>query len=947
MIPYVPRVSRQGFGSPRPHTAPQFTPQQQEMMSQDALIQDGKDMIDDLEDLTFLTINQSPETMGIPPTKNSKLEDALRQVGMPHPGTMAITDRHTVDTGGPSTTTIPVRINNLTATAEGTIAINTAMTTPTQQSAQFADSIFTDLEQQDMALNIYRTMGLMMTAVETHDPALAVTQLMIDARAMLQQKITPVERRIQDTHRAHADQPQIRFTYPLWSFRSMKSYWEENQNYHPDHKPMKGMNSLLDMRPDAPYTPRLEEQIWVAGIKGYLERRDENNQVQAAIEPRAEVPHLEARGPYPPIVSGNPLERTTGNDHSGEKDCLVYRDKNNPKTLDIVGSIIQFQRFANDSGYMEHHALHFLEMLMRTVDESAWEPFCHIEDPNIVAETIINIYWMPPKLDQSAKIQEFTRIKGENIYMTYARLVLLLQTHFHWMPQELIQPKSLKEAAKAIIHLVHPGIRVRIGHRRSLARLRREHPMDKIDWDLHFIQLTEDSDKCYRQHIDLKMDTKIDGVFVNFSSIHSLLIQAFNTSIGTKRKLPEDPPSVINPSRSSRQSPEPDNKKVRTTANTSASDTRDHLTPYPSPPPNDRRRQSSGKATPDRRRSASPYQRDRTDRGRAREREVRNNRRIKSLPRGSSISRLAGSRSTSGTRRWASPAATREFEHTKSGNTRTFKEGDKQFGGKIRTRYRSNDDNKYRKQSPDYPRARRDLEETFSFMRNRAKSASPTPAQVPLPVTPTPTPEYFKTTKTDIPPPRPNRQTYHGFPNPPLSPPRTRSATAERSRSSAPRSISRSNSPGYSSQMQKILNMLDEKNYQYWKSKNCNICSLAGHGSAICPTQRCTKCQNYGQHPNDYVCKLVGLKIARSLQVVRVDRAERARLQQQSADSPQINFSQIDQAELIKHLYPPQPAQAAHPIPKPALPTPQPAPPESQITELVSEMGKMLATLKN
>ena len=795
----------------------------------------------------------------------------------------------------------------------------------------FAEDLFSDLRTTTQTLNTYKMLEKLTQAM-TANAGFAESEELRQVRESLTAEIKPIQERINETSRSSEHQPKVLFIYPKWSLRTVKSWFLENKNWSPETKPIQGENALIDLRHDRPAQPNIiAATAAVPGIQAVPQIQDaDGNITTRGVCFQPPEPAYGDRGPYPEIITGAALERTLGNELRRERECFVMRDKNDPRSIDVVNTIKQFAKYSNSCGYTETHALSFLERLMCTIDSRGWEPYQHMTDANKVAESIINVHWVPGSLDQSAKLQEFIRPETENIYLTYNRLEQLLQTHYHWMPIEAQAKKASKEAAKAIVYLIHPALRIKITNRRAMARIRKEDPMENKSWDLKLIQLSEQGNPKFRQKGDLQLETKIEGIFVNFAALSiEKLIAAFSTTVSHKRKRePDLTPNIISKDKTV---PEPQEKKVKHDAEASGRDTRRHLTP--------KHRNRSAESIDSSEGEPTESSRSRSTDSRPTRSDSRRNIRVGNLPRGISSSKNSGSVSPKNTRRWASPNNTRQFERKPEGDIKVYRKGDNLFNKKIRSRYKSQGENKYRKKSsyasmephkvPLPPDSMDEDEDETPAPKPKQKEVKPkiTPPETGFE-------DMFPTEESDIaklsPTPTYTRATS-------ASPTRGRATTTSGSGYRSGRSVSRTkeNRRSYSADMRKIMDMLNTRNYYYWKQKTCHNCGVKGHGTTVCPSIKCKKCGHFGRHPVDEICKLVQLKFARMLNMA-VDTEDPSPQQPAKLNHAMLLSADESTQKMAAHniLSAINPQQLAQPYTQPPLVVAHPvAPPATTNTE--------------
>ncbi len=200
-----------------------------------------------------------------------------------------------------------------------------------------------------------------------------------------------VKTTLDDTNQSGDEKPVILFQYPTWT--PQETYLWCIQNAQRDYLPIEGGRGCkIDVRPTQAAT----------GIQAPQLPRDagEYNHIYSPA-----LVYLPTRGPYKPIVNGSTLTRIGPNDLSSEKASMRYVNGK----IDIVETLVNFNKLSDDSGYTQEHVKNFLKRMVLENDHTGWSMYKDQPDMNIIANDLISIHYVPEDADQTSNIKKFVR----------------------------------------------------------------------------------------------------------------------------------------------------------------------------------------------------------------------------------------------------------------------------------------------------------------------------------------------------------------------------------------------------------------------------------------------------------------------------------------------------------------------------------------------------------
>ena len=94
-------------------------------------------------------------------------------------------------------------------------------------------------------------------------------------------------------------------------------------------------------------------------------------------------------------------------------------EKKSSKNLDVVQTILNLEKYANESGYTHKQIKDFLgSHCQKKIGPKSFEHFEVEEDPNVIANTLMEIYFEAAPINRFSEVLEFVRPPDEAITST-------------------------------------------------------------------------------------------------------------------------------------------------------------------------------------------------------------------------------------------------------------------------------------------------------------------------------------------------------------------------------------------------------------------------------------------------------------------------------------------------------------------------------------------------
>ena len=432
---------------------------------------------------------------------------------------------------------------------------------PTLQTSPlpiFADNLYTELRSTQTINDLSDVMDKVLKVFDIND-TLRTSDALNDAKAQVEKYFKPYKTALNQVLTPSEEQPKVHFEHPAWSLESIIKWIQAEKPKNPEQMmPIPNGLAYIDTRPSRPsdwnpetnaynqlpvqqHTEAYPGRVYIAPDPG----ADPVVNEQLYVPPREAIPYLPARPGYPEIKTGKPILYNGHPQIDKENNCIIHQGpKDIQDNIDIPMTILEFQTFANSVGYGQEHAMHFLERLAKLKwGPNGFDTYKVYTTADEVANAMIQITWRPKQIENIEQTQNFERKPGENIYTTYNRLVQSITLCLSFMPDTKERnEQATKLADKGIINLIHPGLQHRIKAARTLSNYNQQKHI--VKWDLRYIEWNEANSPHLRLTVPLKLKSEVQGINVNFHQLQNIdLFQAFPALYaGVKRQRdPEEP----------------------------------------------------------------------------------------------------------------------------------------------------------------------------------------------------------------------------------------------------------------------------------------------------------------------------------------------------------------------------------------------------------------------
>ena len=110
------------------------------------------------------------------------------------------------------------------------------------------------------------------------------------------------------------------------------------------------------------------------------------------------IKRIPRRGPYPEIIRGTVVETIRGNNLVEEN--IIFKQKEHRK-LDHIEILREIKTLGEQSEYGKKQYLNVLECLMTIEEESGFDIYRNLTDPQEIIEMIIKIHYKPKPINKT------------------------------------------------------------------------------------------------------------------------------------------------------------------------------------------------------------------------------------------------------------------------------------------------------------------------------------------------------------------------------------------------------------------------------------------------------------------------------------------------------------------------------------------------------------------
>ena len=322
----------------------------------------------------------------------------------------------------------------------------------------------------------------------------------------------------------HANsRPKIEFIEPLWTMKDVTKWQTIEKRYDPYFRNLRGdprnigggihIDTREDKEEDAwdeehfqntgeRLRVMLEAEPAEASVPEVHERLDDHGIVLNAYQPAVLAkPAIPARRGYPKIINGNPIAFSGPVNHKTEAGLITYLTESEEKTgdkIDMVQTILNLEKYANDAGYTYPQIKNFLRRLcQKKSGPKGFEHFESVIDPNEIANTLIHIYYEVAPINRINEVAKFSRKVGMSIHATAIQLRMLYQNLFSYISKPEERKKLVDDrVSNDILGFCHPMLATDIRRRRTYdIAMCVDHPLNN---DLDIINTAEQMDVTLR-----------------------------------------------------------------------------------------------------------------------------------------------------------------------------------------------------------------------------------------------------------------------------------------------------------------------------------------------------------------------------------------------------------------------------------------------------------------